>query len=148
MTDLLDWIRSQDTPRPERDVPDDERMQPLELLTVREALGLTREALAKSLGVSLSSVESWEMGRRTIPDGVRRDVEAIEHYTAQVVDHLAHQLRQTHDEPTVMVYRADRDLPEMKPSEAPLVPTARWWRTVAYRAAETAPGTRITGPRA
>lgn len=75
-------------PRPDHQVPAKERMHPLELTTIREALGLTREALADALGVSVDSVASWELGRRTIPDGVRRDIEALEAYTAQVVEHI------------------------------------------------------------
>lgn len=128
-------------------VPVEPPMPAGELVTVREALGLTREALAAALDVSLSSVESWELGRRVIPDGVRVDVQDLEAWTVAVATRLAGQLV-VQDEPTVVVYRADRDLPDLDlppaSGAARLTPTARWWRAVAYRAAETVPGTRIT----
>lgn len=43
-------------------------MDPLELKTRREALGLTQEALAKRLGINQQAVGRWELGLRAPRD--------------------------------------------------------------------------------
>lgn len=142
--DLVAWAQSRPQPLPAGQVPADGRMTPIELKIVREALGLSREQLAAALNVGLRSVDDWESGRRPIPDGVRDDVERIEAYTAQVADQLAaHLLEHAGPDPVFEVYDRDTDMPALDLPGAPLPPTARWWRTVAYRVAEDVPGLRI-----
>lgn len=141
---LAAWAQSRPQPLPEAQVPADGRMTPIELRVVREALGLSREQLAAALNVGLRSVDDWESGRRPIPDGVRDDVERIEAYTAEVADQLAaHLLEHAGPDPVFEVYDRDTDMPALELPGAPLAPTARWWRAVAYRVAEDVPGLRI-----
>lgn len=141
---LAAWAQSRPQLLPEAQVPADGRMTPIELKVVREALGLSREQLAAALNVGLRSVDDWEAGRRPIPDGVRDDVERIEAYTAEVADQLAaHLLEHAGPDPLVEVYDRDADMPALDLPGAPLAPTARWWRAVAYRVAEDVPGLRI-----
>ncbi len=84
------------------------------------------------------------MGRRPVPDGVRDDVERIEAFTAEVADQLvAHLLEHAGPDPVFEVYDRDADMPALDLPGAPLAPTARWWRAVAYRVAEDVPGLRI-----
>jgi transcriptional regulator with XRE-family HTH domain len=144
MEDLAAWAQSRQQPLPVGQVPADDRMAPIELKVVREALGLSREQLAAALNVGLRSVDDWESGRRIIPDGVRDDVGRIEAYTAEVADQLAaHLLEHAGPAPVFEVYDRDADMPALDLPAAPLPPTARWWRAVAYRVAEDVPGLRI-----
>lgn len=117
-----------------------DRMDPGELQTVREYLGLTTEVLAAMLGVRHDTVRRWESGRDPIPERVREDVEQIEEYTAQAVDELVVALEDARD-PAVRVYRTDAQMHEARPDVAHL--PARWWRHVVARAVEDVPGVRI-----
>lgn len=142
--DLAIWAQSRQQPKPAGLVPADGRMTPIELKVVREALGLSREQLAAALNVGVRSVDDWESGRRPVPDGVREDVERIEAYTAEVADHLAADLLEhAGPDPVFEVYDRDTDMPALDLPGAPLAPTARWWRAVAYRVAADVPGLRI-----
>lgn len=132
-----------DAARPKYFAQAGERMCSLELVTVREALGLTRDALARDLGVSRESVTSWELGRRNIPYEIRGAIDRLETYTASIVEQLVGQLTLAADKPVLGVYARDDDMPA-PPSDAPLTPTARWWRAVAYEVARQVPGLRIT----
>lgn len=141
---LAAWAQSRQQPLPRGQVPADERMTPVEMKVVREALGLSREQLAAALDVSLRSVDDWEAGRRPTPDGVRDDVEQIEAYTAEIAEQVAtHLLEHTGGTPIFEVYDRDVDMPALDLPGVPLQPTARWWRAVAYRVAEEVPGLRI-----
>ncbi|WP_143709968.1 helix-turn-helix domain-containing protein [Kocuria flava] len=126
--------------------PAGERMHPLELLAAREALGLTREVLADALDVSVSLVRTWERGQSTIPDDVRRRLEHLEAYTDALAAALAARLtrRNASAAPTIGAYTRDDELPAIPLPGAPLTPTARWWRVVAYRTARAVRGARIT----
>lgn len=140
---LTDWVRARQHPASEEQVPADERMHPMELRVVREALGFSREDLATSLGVAVRSIDDWETGRRPIPDGVRADIERMEAYTAEVADQLAaHLLEHAGDTPVFEVYDRDADMPALDLPGAQLTPTAQWWWVVAYRVAEDVPGLR------
>ncbi|MFW3386781.1 UNVERIFIED_CONTAM: helix-turn-helix domain-containing protein [Kocuria sp. CPCC 205274] len=142
--DLAAWAQSRQQPKPAELVPDDGRMTPIELKVVREALGLSREQLAAALNVGVRSVDDWESGRRPVPDGVRDGVERIEAFTAEVADQLvAHLLEHAGPDPVFEVYDRDADMPALDLPGAPLAPTARWWRAVAYRVAADVPGLRI-----
>jgi transcriptional regulator with XRE-family HTH domain len=142
--DLTRWAKALQQSPPAGQVPVDGRMTPIQLKVVREALGLSREQLAAALNVALRSVDDWESDRRPIPDGVREDVERIEAYTAEVAEQLAgHLLELGGEDPVFEVYDRDADMPDLELPGAPLPPTARWWRAVAYRVAEDVPGLRI-----
>lgn len=129
-------------PRGTDDMTD--RMTGGELLTVRDWLGLTGDALAAILDVDPRTVRSWEAGRYPIPDGVREDVEALEGHTARAVGDLVDALHEARD-PAVIVYRTNAELWAARPDTRHL--TARWWRHVVARAAQEVPGVAI-GTRA
>lgn len=42
-------------------------MTPIEIKTIRKALGLTQQGLADALGVALRTYTDWERGVRPIP---------------------------------------------------------------------------------
>jgi DNA-binding transcriptional regulator YiaG len=50
---------------------------PTELKRIREALGLTQEGLAESLGVTKGTVSRWEAGLRGIPEPAARLAERL-----------------------------------------------------------------------
>ncbi|MDO4888148.1 MAG: DUF1870 family protein [Actinomycetaceae bacterium] len=128
-----------------RDRDAGDRMPGVELQTVREALGLTSEALARLLRVNARTVRAWEAGRDPIPYRVRSEVEALEAYTAECVEHVVQALLDSRDpEAAIVVYRSDEQLHAARPGFEDL--TARWWRAVAYRAACEVPGTPIVTP--
>ena len=117
------------------------RMDPGELQTVREALGLTTRHLAAILDVRDDTVRRWETGRDAIPVRVREEVESIEQDTAAAVAELVAALRHARD-PAVLVYRTDAEMHTARPDLAHL--PARWWRHVVYRAVTEVPGVTIT----
>lgn len=117
-----------------------ERMDPGELQTVREYLGLTTEALARMLGVRHGTVRSWESGRVPIPFRVRGEVEQIEASTAAAVGEVVAALRDARD-PALRVYRTDAEMHAARPDLAHL--PARWWRHVVARAVHEVPGVMI-----
>ena len=124
----------------QRGAPEEERMDPGELQTTREALGLTTEALAGMLGVRDDTYRRWESGREPIPYRVSEEVEVVEEYTARAVDEIVATLEDARD-PAVVVYRTDAQMHAARPDTAHL--PARWWRHVVYRAAERVPGVAI-----
>ncbi|MEN1977046.1 Aca2/YdiL-like domain-containing protein [Cellulomonas sp. P4] len=117
------------------------RMDPGELQTVREYLGLTLDALAGMLGVRQDTLRRWESGRDPIPHRVREEVEQIEAVTAAAVGEVVAALQNAAD-PTVRVYRTDEALHAARPDLAHL--PARWWRHVVARAVHEVPGVVIT----
>lgn len=120
---------------------DDDRMDPGELQTVREALGLTTRHLAGMLDVREDTVRRWESGRDPIPVRVREEIETIEAATATAVGELVAALKDARD-PAVLVFRTDEAMHAARPDLAHL--PARWWRHVAYRATSEVPGVTIT----
>jgi len=52
-------------------------MTPTALKRVREALGLTQQGLAESLGVTKGAVSRWEAGLRGIPEPAARLAERL-----------------------------------------------------------------------
>lgn len=117
-----------------------DRMDAGELQTVREYLGLTTEAIAGMLNVRHDTYRRWESGREPIPERVRQEVEDVEEYTARAVDDVVQALMDA-PEPAVRVYRTDAGLHRARPDLSHL--PARWWRHVAYRAADFVPGVAI-----
>ena len=47
-------------------------MTPAEIKQARQAAGLTQQAAADLLGVSIKTVQSWEGGWRTMPESTAR----------------------------------------------------------------------------
>lgn len=119
---------------------EDDRMTGVELLSVREYLGLTREELAALLHVSPSTERFWEIARTPIPFGVREEVEQIEQSTAQAVTALVEALKDA-PEAAIAVYRTTAEMHAARPDTRHL--PARWWRHVAMRAAHEIPGVEI-----
>lgn len=118
----------------------DERMDPQELRTIREYLGLTADALAGILSVRPDTVHKWERGKDPIPLRVNEEVADIERLTAEAVGQLVAMLQDAPD-PAVGVYARDEDLYAARPDMQHL--TARWWRHVVARAAHEIPGIQI-----
>ncbi len=122
-----------------------DRMDPGALQTVREYLGLTTQALASMLNVRHDTLRRWESGRDPIPERVREEVEDIKEYSARAVDDVVQALMNSPD-PAVAVFRTDEQMHAARPDLSHL--PARWWRHVAYRAADLVPGVAIvTAPR-
>lgn len=119
-------------------------MDPGELQTVREALGLTTVALAGMLGVRDDTYRRWESGREPIPVRVSDEVQVVEEYTARAVDEVVAALQDARD-PAVVVYRTDAEMHAARPDMSHL--PARWWRHVVYRAAGQVEGVEITSER-
>lgn len=118
-----------------------ERMDPAELRTIREYLGLTRDDLAGALSVREDTVRKWEAGREPIPYRVLEEVERLEVYTANAVALAVDGLESSRD-PMAVVYRTDADLRTQGVVESWC--TARWWRHVVARAAHEVPGVPVT----
>lgn len=116
------------------------RMDPGELQTIREYLGLTTDGLAAMLSVRHDTLRRWESGRDPIPHRVREEVEQIEAYTATAVGELVAALHDAVD-PAVRVYRTDEAMHTTRPDLAHL--PARWWRHVVARAVHEVPGVEI-----
>lgn len=120
-------------------MPEDERMTDAEFRVVREYLGLTGDWLANHLGVSPRTVRHWEQGKFAIPDGVRLEMERMEHDTAQYVADVAHKLMDMPD-PGVYVYRTDAEFhADVPDADWP----ASWQRAVIARIAYEVPTLRI-----
>jgi transcriptional regulator with XRE-family HTH domain len=123
---------------------EDEPLEPLELRSIRESIGLTGERLAAVFGVRSDTLRRWESGRRPIPPRVRAELDAVVQATetawrteavavwASVANGVA-----TTD---VVVWDDDESFAAANPFYASF--GARWWRVIAGRvAAET--GARI-----
>ena len=117
-----------------------DRMTGGELLTVRDWLGLTGDALAAILDVDPRTLRAWEAGKYRIPEGVREEIEQLEEITARAVGEIVDALHEARD-PAVVVYRTDAELWAARPDTRHL--TARWWRHVVARAATEVPGIAI-----
>ncbi len=115
------------------------RMTDAEFKVVREYLGLTGDWLAGHLDVDQRTVRSWEQGRYPIPDGVRLDIEDLEHRTAAFTEGVIGKLLDV-AEPVVLVYRTDADYHRAVPGSA--FP-ASWHRAVIARVAQEVPGLSI-----
>lgn len=141
MSDMRDEIRAAgQEPVPEDQVPEDERMSAAEFRVITEWLGLRQRDAAAILDVNERTVRSWLSGREKVPDGVRRQVERIEGFTAGAVGEVAATVRDARD-PVVVVYRTDDDLWSARPEFAPY--PASWWRMVVARAVHGFDGVAI-----
>lgn len=118
----------------------EQRMDPQELRTIREYLGLTAEALAGILSVRTDTIHKWERGNDQIPLRVNEEVAAIQRFTAESVGQLVAGLQDARD-PEVGVYTRDEDLHAARPDLNHV--TARWWRHVVARTSHEIPGLQI-----
>lgn len=78
------------TPPPGNATPPPTHMTGAELQTLREAAGLSREALAELVGVQARTVKHWESGRAGVP----ADVAAMAHHWAQWTRQTAQAMHQ------------------------------------------------------
>lgn len=124
-------------------MPDDERMQGVELKMVREWLGFSGQWLADHLGVNSRTLRSWEQGRDPIPDGVRLEVERLEQQTGEIVGRTVATLMDA-AEPGIVTYQNDEQYRQHEP-DAPW--PASWHRRVVARVAQEVPGLVIVEPR-
>lgn len=124
------------------DMPDDERMQGVELKMVREWLALSGQELSDHLGVNARTVRSWEQGRDPIPDGVRLELERLEAQTGEAVGRGVAALMDA-PEPAVRTYLTDEEYREHEPDS---VFPASWHRRVVARIAQEVPGLVIVSP--
>lgn len=76
---------------------------------------------------------SWGLGRRFISEGVCRDVELLENYTADIATAFAAQLTQrpSSARPALTVFACDAELAQPRIPDALFTSIARWWRAVA-----------------
>lgn len=117
-------------------MPDDERMQGVELKMVREWLGFSGQWLADHLGVNSRTLRSWEQGRDPIPDGVRLEVERLEQQTGEIVGRTVAALMDM-PEPAVVTFATDEQYHERHPDQPW---PAAWHRRVIARVAQEVPG--------
>lgn len=117
-----------------------DRMTGGELLTIRDWLGLTGDALARILHVDPRTLRAWEAGKYPIPDGVREEIEQLEEATARAVGEVVDALNEARD-PAIAIYRSDAELHAARPGTEHL--SARWWRHVVARAVQEVPGVEI-----
>lgn len=120
-------------------MPEDERMSDAEFKVVREFLGLTGDWLAGHLGVSPRTVRHWEHGKYPVPDGVRLEIEDLEHRTGEFVGGLIDKIKDIPD-PAVVTYRTDEEYHTAHP-DIPF--PASWHRAVVARIAQEVPGLSI-----
>ena len=118
-------------------------MTAAEIRVVTEFLGLSQRDLAAVLGVGERWVRKWFRGERAVPDGARREIEAIEAATGRAVGELVSALRDASDV-GVVVYRRDDEMWAARPEWEPY--PASWWRMVAARAAQEVPGVEFAYP--
>lgn len=123
-------------------MPQDERMTAAELRVVREFLGLTPEWLGEYLKVTGRTVRHWERSKYDIPDGVRLEIEDLEHRTGTFVSGLIEQLMDLPD-PAVVTYRTDAEYHAAHP-DVPF--PVSWHRAVVARVAQEVPGLSIDYP--
>jgi hypothetical protein len=135
---------------------DTRRMSGAELLTIREALGLTGPWLAHRVMTTPRNERRWEADEYQIPDLAAQIVWELRDYAQQVVDDLLaflHNLdHPRYPQPGLILFRTDEGyqqaapLPDLKvsPSRHPgAVYPASWHRAIAFRALERVPGLRI-----
>ena len=101
-------------------------MNAIEMKCRREALGLSRDALAATLGVAEKSVTRWEFGKNPPRDWTWIDeaMTVLEDYRERLVGELVEQTVQVHEESgaALLITYADRGsfyhwLPEMERPE-------------------------------
>lgn len=118
-------------------------MTPAELKVIREALGLTGDALAALHHVSPRTVRHWEQGRYTIPEGVVAEVLRLEARADSTAAEIVTELQDQPD-PSMTVYRDDAAFHAAHPDLEPY--PAAWHRAVAYRVRRRLPHVRIEFP--
>lgn len=123
-------------------MPEDERMQPVELKTIREWLGLGEDWLAAHLHVPVTTVWAWEDGSEPIPDTARQEVEHLEAQTAATVTQAVEVLRDARD-PAIRTYLSDEQYGAHEPGQNW---PASWHRRVVARVAQEVPGLVIVAP--
>ena len=123
-------------------MPEDERMQGVELKMVREWLALSGQELADLLNINARTIRSWEQGRDPIPDWVRAELERMETITAQAVNAGIDALMDA-PEPAVLTYLTDDQYRDREPDSTW---PASWHRRVVARIAQEVPGLVIVSP--
>jgi len=131
--------------------PDTRRMSGAELLTIREALGLTGPWIARRVLTAPRNERRWEADEYQIPDPAAQIVWELRDYAEQVVDDLVDLLR-TLDQPGLILFRTDEAYEQCAPTPnlkvrpsynpGPAYP-ASWHRAIAFRALERVAGLRI-----
>ncbi|WP_278314982.1 helix-turn-helix domain-containing protein [Lolliginicoccus levis] len=120
-------------------MPETPRMTGARLRVLRERLGLPVEWLAERLGVNARTLERWEHERNPIPDGVAREVEALDRQATSIITATVSGLRED-DEPIIETYRTNDGYRAHEPgTDWP----ASWHRALAGRIAERVPGVAI-----
>lgn len=82
------------TPPPSKPAAPPAHMTGAELQTLREAAGLSREALAERVGVQARTVKHWEHGRGGVPADVADVVRHLAGWVAEAAHRLRMQARQ------------------------------------------------------
>lgn len=124
------------------------RLTGIELTATRERLGLTCVALGTLLSVSERTIRNWEQEKYPIPDGIRDELTHLEDVTADTVRRLVDAIDATADDEEPAEIVAWRTDPDFSSANRGSRFTSAWWRTVAYEAMTSRPGTRILTPTA
>lgn len=87
-------------------------MTPIELQSRREALGLSRPALADLLHVSQSALACWETGARPVPDVMDHALAEYEELMEQIIDQAVEAIDALGNDhtPVLNVCGSDREL--------------------------------------
>ena len=94
-------------------------MTDAEFLTMREALAVPAQWMADALGVSLRSVQFWEVGRSAVPDRAGELLANIDAAIEKTADALLDQARRSGADSFALVrYRNDADLAANYPALA------------------------------
>ena len=94
-------------------------MTDAEFLTMREALAVPAQWMADALGVSLRSVQFWEVGRSAVPDRAAELLASIDAAIELAAGVLLDQARRSGASSFELVrYRSDGDLADNYPALA------------------------------
>ena len=109
-------------------------MNPADLLTIRESLGLPREWLAAHLDITVAQLEAYETGAGgTIPSRVVAEVTGLDNFADETAFTTTRRLEYRHvDEQVFVVPLRDEDSPDGFP--------ASYWRAIAARVRWGLPG--------
>lgn len=108
-------------------------MRSLDLILMRDVLGLTNPDLARWLEISTNVVDDWTSGRAPIPPAAAAAIRRLEKFTADTVEQTIAQVMLSGGTNTQLrVYRSDVEFRRANPSAHPFM-TARWMRHVTHR---------------
>lgn len=109
-----------------------------EFRAMREALGLTQEAIVQAFDIRLRTLQRIEAGGHQMPPGLASELLALEESTLREIERYVRTLADD-EQPVLHVYRTDEEFQRATGSRLP----AAWHRVIAYRVRARIPGLRI-----